>query len=240
MVITTSSKKPFERIALDIVGPLQTSESNNQYILTFQDDLTRFIQAVPIPNQEVSTIAEAYVRKFICVFGTPKVLLTDQGSNFLSELFKNVCKLFKIKKNQTSPYHPQSNGALERSHRSLGDYLRSYATQDPDNWDKWLEYATFCYNTTPHSSTNFTPCEILFGFKAEIPSSLTGAIEPVYNYDDYVIELKARLQNCYAIVRQNQIEAKENSKIRYDKGTCYGWCILYHPTQSISTRFSIL
>ena len=219
MIITSTSKTPFERISLDLVGPLPISEHNNKYILTFQDDLTKFIQAIPIPIQEASTVSEVYVRKIICVFGNPKTLLTDQGTNFLSELFKNVCKLFKIKKIQTSSYHPQTNGGLERSHRSLGDYIRNYASQNPDTWDEWIDFAVFCYNTTPHTATKHTPFELLFGFKPIIPSALTKTVDIVYNYDDYLIELKNKLQKSYEIARNNIYKAKEVSKNYYDKNT---------------------
>lgn len=219
MKITTTSKVPFEKVSLDIVGPIPVSESGNNYILTFQDDLTKFILAIPIENQEAATIAEIFVRRIICIFGLPRYILTDQGTNFLSEMFKKMCQLLKIKKIQTTAWHPQSNGGLERSHRVLGDYLRSYANKDPTNWDSWVDYAVFCYNTTPHTATQYSPYEILFGFKPEIPSSLTKSVDPVYNYDDYVIELKARLQTGYQVIRENLIKAKMKSKTYYDKNS---------------------
>ena len=85
------------------------------------------------------------------------MVLTDQGSNFLSEIFTNVCKLLKIKKIKCTAYYPQSNGALETTHRVLVEYLRCFILEDQTNWDKWLPYATFVFNTTPHTATGFTP-----------------------------------------------------------------------------------
>ena len=85
------------------------------------------------------------------------MILTDQGSNFLSEVFSNVCKLLKIKKIRTTAYCPQSNGALERTHRVLVEYLRCFILEDQSTWDRWLPYATFVFNTTPHTATGFTP-----------------------------------------------------------------------------------
>ena len=86
------------------------------------------------------------------------MILTDQGSN----LFANICKLLRIKRIKTSPYHPQTNGSLERKHRVLVEYLRCYILEDQTDWDKWIPYATFLFNTTPHSSTGFTTNELLF------------------------------------------------------------------------------
>jgi len=112
LVLTDTPEKPFEKCILDI-GLLSITNEGNKYILTFQGSL-KFSKANPIENQETSTIAKAFVTKIIMKHGIPEKILMDQGTNFTSELFKNVCKLLKIEKIQT--YHPESNGALERSH----------------------------------------------------------------------------------------------------------------------------
>lgn len=126
MVIATTSSRVFERVFLDIVGPLTTSYFHNKYVLTFQDGLTKYSEAIPLPNQEARTIAEALVTRIICRHGMPESILIDQGSNFLSACMNEIYKPLKIKKLQTSPYHPQTNGALERSHRDLAEYLRNF------------------------------------------------------------------------------------------------------------------
>ena len=132
-------------------------------------------------------------------FGIPQVILTDQGSNFLNDLFANVCKL-RIKRIKTTSYHPQSNGALERTHRVLVEYLRCYILEDQTDWDKWIPYTTFVLNTTPHSSTGFTPYELLFGRKPNIPGILQRDPPEIrYNFNSYVQELQSRLQSCYEV-----------------------------------------
>jgi len=90
LILTETSSKPFEKCALDIVGPLNITTSGNKYLLTFQNDLTKFSKAIPIPNQEATTVAREFVTKIICEHGIPETVLTDQGTNFLSEVFKNV------------------------------------------------------------------------------------------------------------------------------------------------------
>lgn len=131
-------------------------------------------------------IADALVTQIICKHGNPQKILTDQGSNFLSSLFKGVCKLLKIEKLQTTDYHPQANGALERSHKTLAEYLRHYTDNDQSDWDIWIRYAMFIYNTTPHSSTNYTPFKLLYGYEAALPAELRKTPNPLYNYNDYV------------------------------------------------------
>jgi len=126
MEIIFTAKQPYERCALDIVVPLTESTSGNKYILTFQDDLSKYLAAISIPQQEAETVARVFVLNIVLKLGAPAQLLTDQGSNFLSDLFKNVCRLLRINKVQTTPFRPESNGGLERSHRVLAEYLRHY------------------------------------------------------------------------------------------------------------------
>jgi len=110
MEITTTTRYPFERCALDIVGPMTETLSGNKYI-TFQDDLSKFIVAIPIPQQDAETIAREFVLNVVLKLGAPAQILTDQGSNFLSELFRNTCRLLRIENIQTTAFHPESNGA---------------------------------------------------------------------------------------------------------------------------------
>lgn len=219
MKITTTAKKPFQKIFLDIVGPLPLSHYGNKYILTMQDDLSKFITLVPLPNQESEVVAKGFVENFICLYGTPESIVTDQGTNFMSEIFKNVCKLLKITKLNTSAYHPQTNGALERSHRTIIEYVRTFTAADNSNWDAWLPYAAFSYNSTPHTSTDFMPYELIYGKKPNIPSSLTQSLEVQYNYEDYLCDLKYKLQSAFALARDKLISKKEKSKQIYDSKT---------------------
>ena len=115
------------------MGPMTETMSGNKYILTCQDDLSKFLLAIPIPQEDAGTVAREFVMNVVLKFGAPAQILTDQGSNFLSDLFKSMCKLLKIKKIQTTAFHPESNGSLERSHRVLTEYLRHYVREDQTN-----------------------------------------------------------------------------------------------------------
>jgi transposase InsO family protein len=172
MEITTTAKKPFERCALDIVGPLTETTMGNKYILTFQDDLSKYLVAVPIPQQDAETVTKAFVPRIVLNYGAPAQILTDQSSNFLSDLFKIVCRLLIIKKVQTTAFRPESNGSLERSHRLLAEYMRHYVSEDQSDWDEWVQYAAYVYNTTVYTTTTFTPFELVYGFRSEVPSAL--------------------------------------------------------------------
>ncbi|KAL4100717.1 hypothetical protein QTP88_020751 [Uroleucon formosanum] len=190
MVITTTASKPFERIYLDIVGPLTVSEKQNSYILTIQDNLTKFSSTFPLHSHDAQNVAKALVEGFICQHGIPETILTDCGTEFLSKLFKECCKLLEIEKLNTTPYHPQTNGSLERSHRTLAEYLQHYVDKDHKNWDNYIPYAMFVYNTTVHSTTKYQLYELVYGFPAVVPHNLSRNPTTRYNYDDYSVELK--------------------------------------------------
>ncbi|KAM0724355.1 Retrovirus-related Pol polyprotein from transposon 17.6 [Formica fusca] len=219
LIITDTPTKPFEKCALDIVGPLTVTTNGNKYLLTFQDNLTKFSKAIPIPNQEANTVSKEFVTKIVLEHGIPEKILTDQGTNFLSEIFKNTCKLLKINKIQTTAYHPESNGALERSHRTLAEYLRHYINEDQTDWDEWIPFAMFTYNTTPHTATGYTPFELVYGHQADLPTSLTRPPKPTYNYDDYAQELKERLRATNQLAKEHIKEEKFKAKKQYDKST---------------------
>ena len=175
MVITDTPGTVFDKIAMDIVGTLQKTKTDFEYILTMQDQLSKFCLA-PLKNTLATTIADAFIKKFICIFGAPRIILTNQGRNFFSRLMERVSKRFKIKKIRTTAFHPQSNGSLERSHHALGEYLKQYTSTDA-NWDEWLDLAMLNYNTCVSEST--VTCRRRFFDKILIDSSLRVII---YNY----------------------------------------------------------
>jgi hypothetical protein len=199
MEITTTARHSFEKGAVDITGPMTETMSGNKYILTFQDDLSKFIVAIPIPQQDAETIAKEFVLNIVLKFGAHAQILTDQGLNFLSDLFKNTCKLLKIKTIQTTAFHPESNGSLEGNHRVLAEYLRHYVREDQKNWDEWIPCVVYVYNTTVHTTTLYTPFELVYGFRSEVPSALRETPSVQYNYENYWTELRGRLQSTHEV-----------------------------------------
>ena len=183
--------------------------------MTCQDNLSKHVIAIPIPNQTAEEVANKFVYEIILRYGIPNEILTDQGSQFMSAVFQNCCKLMKIKNIFASVYHPESNGALERSHKVLVEYLRCYVDKTKSDWDQWIQFACFTYNTTPHAVTKFTPYELLFGRKANIPGSLCKQPQPLYNMEDLVQNLKQKFQSAWTQARANLILGKEkrNDKI---------------------------
>ncbi|KAL4103589.1 hypothetical protein QTP88_018950 [Uroleucon formosanum] len=217
MIISTTASEPFEKVFIDVVGPLTRTLDGNAYILTMQCDLTKFSIAIPMANNESNTVAYHFVTSFVCIHGMPQSLVSDQGTEFLSRVFTETCKLIGIKSSTTSPYHPQANGALERSHRTLGEYLRHYVDVNQQNWDSYVPYAMFVYNSSVHSSTGKQPYELLYGKTLLVPNSLTKAPDARYNYDNYQTELKQKLRESHQIARERLIQKKQKTKFDYDQ-----------------------
>jgi transposase InsO family protein len=217
MIITDTPGTAFDKVSLDIVGPFPITNNGNKYILTMQDLLTKYSIAVPLKEATSLTIADAFTKEFICIYGTPKAILTDQGTNFLSILIRALTKRFNIQHFKTTAYHPQSNGSIERSHHVLVEYLKTQIDKE-DNWDEYIKLAMFSYNTSVHEGTKFSPYELIFGKLARLPSAyqpIEESLEPTYQ--EYINTLFNKLYDIREEARQNLIRAKERSKYYYDQ-----------------------
>lgn len=209
----------FERIAMDIMGPLRETTRGYNHILVMTDYFTRWIEAVPLKNTTAQTIAEAFVDNFICRFGTPETLLTDRGSNFISHLFSNVCKILRIKRELTSPYHPQTDGLVERFNKTFAQIMSHYIDEYHSDWDLWIQKAVFAYNTSVQESTLETPFYLMYLQDPKFPLEIIlNNCEKTYLHpSDYKSNLLKRLKIAHELAQLNTKKAKIKQKDQYDK-----------------------
>lgn len=106
MVLTDTTGKAIDKISMHIIGPLPKTQRENKYILTIQDLLTKYSLGIPINGITSVEIADVFIKQFICRFGSPRAILTDQGTNFTSSLITKVAKRFRIKRYTMIAYHP--------------------------------------------------------------------------------------------------------------------------------------
>jgi hypothetical protein len=217
MIITTTASSAFEKLYLDIVGPLDTDTEGNKYILTLQCELTKYIEAYPLQRKDTISVARTLVSNFILRYGVPGAITTDRGAEFMSATMDEVCKLLKISKFSSTAYHHESIGSLENMHKHLAAFMRVQCDGHPDTWGHWLPFWCFAYNTTVNTATKYSPFELVFGKKCNTPSNLINTVEPLYNPDDYALELKYRLQLAHKDARENLLKTKELRKNYYDK-----------------------
>ncbi|CAD6241240.1 GSCOCG00012617001-RA-CDS, partial [Cotesia congregata] len=216
MVLTDTPDAGFDKIGLDIMYPTHISASGNRYILTIQDLLTKFSMAVALEHATAVDVAKALVNRWFCYFGPPKAILTDQGTNFLSSLLKNIAKKYKIKQYHTTAYNPQSNGSVERSHHVLQEYIKQCIGEQGD-WDECLDLASFSYNVSEHEGTGFTPYQLVFGKLPRLPSQFQGVEETNESYAEYLEQLFRRIKQSEAAAGENLRRAKVRSKLYYDR-----------------------
>lgn len=209
-IITTTPIQPFDVVSIDTVGPFPLSVNGNRYALTMQCDFTKYVIIAPITDKSASTVARAVVEKCILANGPMKNIKTDQGTEFKA-VFDEVCKMLNITHKTSAAYHPQTIGALERNHRCFNQYLRIFCNDRNSDWDNWIPYYSFCYNTTPNLDHNYTPFELLFGRKTNTFESMLSEISPLYNHEAYDKEMKFRLQVAHA----NVLDAIQKSKIKH-------------------------
>ncbi|GBM80712.1 Retrovirus-related Pol polyprotein from transposon 412 [Araneus ventricosus] len=121
---------PFERMALDILGPFPVTTKGNRYVLVLMDYFTKWPETIPIPDQEASTVAEELVRSWISCYGVPMIQHSDQGTNFNSALFTKLCELLGILKTRTTALHPESDGMVERFNRTILNHLSLFVSRN--------------------------------------------------------------------------------------------------------------
>ena len=161
-------REPFERIAVDIVGPLPRSRRGNQYILVICDYANRYPEAVPLHSIDAGTVAEQLIQLFARV-GIPKEILSDQGTNFLSQLLKELYNLLQIHQIHTSPYHPQTDRLIERFNKTLKSLLMKLVNKEGRDWDRLLPYILFAYREVLQDTTGFSPFKLLYGREVRGP-----------------------------------------------------------------------
>ena len=110
--------------------------------------------------------------EFICRFGVPKVIHTDQGTEFQSALFQQLCELLQCKKTRTTPYHPQSDGLVERQNRTILAMLSAVVNENLDDWDDHLPYIMSAYRSSVQESTGCSPNLMMFGRENTMPLDL--------------------------------------------------------------------
>ena len=211
---------PMERIALDILGPLPSTRSGNKYILVVADYFTKWTEAFPIQNIEAETVARILVTEVLCRFGLPRQIHSDQGTQFESRLFKEMCTLFDIDKTRTTPCHPQSNGLVERFNRTILGMLTKFVSTDRDDWDEKLPFLMMAYRSSEHDTTGYSPNRMMLGRETELPIDLLFGPPPVTEEtkpaSDFVVNIKETLTKIHTSARTKMLKASDRQKRGYD------------------------
>jgi len=214
---------PMERVAVDIVGPLPRSSKGNRYVLSAIDYFTRWPEAYPLPDQEAETVVDALLEGMFSRFGVPEIIHSDQGRNFESRLFALMCERLGAHKTRTTPLRPQSDGLVERFHRTLGQQLAILTSKHQKDWDDHLPLVLMACRSAVQETTSCTPALLMFGRELRTPAMLAFGRPPDSEDTppgpEYARKLQDRLESAHSFARKQQLSAGVRQRRNYDVRT---------------------
>ena len=157
----------FEPVHFDLVGPF-TPSRGFKYILTIIDRTTRWPEALPIADTTSETVVQAFLDRWMARFGVPVTVTSDRGTQFSSGLWRRTLEKLGINVTTTTSYHPQSNGLVERFHRTLKNALRC-AVRMSESWAKSLPWVLLGIRNAPRGDTSTSTAEVLYGTPLRVP-----------------------------------------------------------------------
>ena len=207
-----------DRVGIDLVFGLPRTEEGYIGVLVITDYLTKFPYVIPIKSKSMIEICEGFFG-FICLFGPPKELLSDQGKEFLNKMIENLVKVVGIDHRITSAYHPRTNGLTERFNQRFIRALMKLAEENPICWNKWIPFVLLAYRTRVQKSTKFTPFETMFGRKMN--SFIRWDSVPTNNESSEIIKrafaIKKQFEVTIPKVKENIEKAQINQKVSQNK-----------------------
>jgi hypothetical protein len=180
------------------------------------DQFTKWVEAVALPDQTAETVARAAVDHFFVRFGCPLEIVTDQGTNFTSQLFTELCQWLGITKKRTSAYHPSANGQVERMNKTIMQTIRCNLERGQDRWEEPLQRIIGAIRCTVNRSTGFTPNRLMLGREVTQPLELmTGVQSAQAPTSTFVAELEKDLLDAHAAARTALGEQQRRQKKEY-------------------------
>ena len=209
---------PWEVLGMDYIGPVEQTHRRNRHILTMVDHFTRLTVLVPTRNQSTETTIKAVVDKWVAYYGVPRVIHSDRGTSFTSEVMAAVCDRLGVRKTQTTAYRPQADGRVERTNRTVKECLTRLLHEHANDWDELLPQVAMAINSATHEGTGYSPFYLAHGEEMQLPVDLAVPLPPgLYaSVPDQVNELLRRLDTAYAIARRHMTSQTERAKRRYD------------------------
>ena len=208
---------PFQLIGIDFCGPLKCTPRDNQYVLVITDYFTRHVNAIALPNCTADTTAAALFNEHFCKYGIPAVILSDRGSHFHNQLMTNMRSLIGYNHIYSTPYHPQTNGAVERFNSTFVPQISKLQDSQHNNWDEYLQAVVFAYNSGTHKTTNYSPFELLYGRAPRLPIHPQPSHFSFNKPHDYFEQLRKTLRIYHQSARNNIILQQAKNKVYYDK-----------------------
>ncbi|XP_068209304.1 uncharacterized protein [Palaemon carinicauda] len=213
--------EPFAELVIDVVGPLPRTKLGFTHLLTIMDRASRFPEAFPMKKITSKAVFDKLV-EFFSRYGLPRKIQSDCGSKFTSRVFKSKCAELAIQHITSVPYHPESQGVVERFHQTLKCILKKYCYEQGEDWDKGLPFALFAIRNFPNSSTGVAPFELIFGHKVRGPLEIFHELLEVNQrgertVGEVVSELKSKLAVAWKYAKDNLSASQATMKTKFDQ-----------------------
>ena len=211
--------RPFQIIGVDVMDLPKTAQGN-KHVLVFQDLFTKWPMVFAIPDQKTDRIVRILVDEIVPFCGVPEALLSDRGTNLLSHMMLETCELLGTKKLNTTAYHPQCDGLVERYNRTLKTALRKHAARFGVQWDRLLSGVVWAYRNTPHEATQEKPSYLLFGLDCRTPTEaamLPPSAVQLTEVSTYREELTVSLTSARELAASSIRQAQKKYKKCYDR-----------------------
>ena len=221
---TVKASEPLDLVHIDFVSMETTVAAMKkpvvQKVLVVIDHFTRYVQAYPVNKEQAETVADTLYNKYICTFGFPCRLMSDQAHAFVRKVLGKLCQQLQVEKVRTSPYHPQSNGQLERVHQMLMRMIGKLDTSKKKHWPEHITSICHAYNATRSQVTGYSPYFLMFGHRPRIPIDLlfpTARQAEVKGLDNYVTTLYKHLKEAVSKAKLTADKEAHRYKRVYDR-----------------------
>ena len=210
-------KYPFEQIAIDTSGPFPESYSGNRYVINIIDLFSGWPESFATKSKSAETVAQILIEYIIPRHSCPRVIVSDNGTEFCNAVIEQISAFFNIKHIRTSVYHPQANGKCERFNRVQNDMLAKLVDRSQRDWDTKIPGILSAYRTAKNESTKFSPFYVLYGRDPVLPVDTLLAPKYRYQGEEYVPTMLENLHGAHHLVRHNLERSHERNKNYYDR-----------------------
>ena len=205
---------PFAKIAVDICGPYPQTTSGNQYIVTFIDIYSGWPECFPVPNKKAETVSHLLMEEVFPRFGAPLQIVSDNGKENINYIMRKTLEELNVHHVTTSYYHPQSNGKVERLHRTMNDILAKKIGENRQSWDLYINQMLAALRFNVSESTKFSPYYLLYGRDVILP--LDNILKPrklYYGDEHHEIALQEQ-HRAFTLIRNYQKRVKQRQADR--------------------------
>lgn len=215
-MLVTIPEEPWATVCTDFVGPLPRTKHGNNMLLVFFDRFSKWIELIPLRKATAESVVKSFRERILARFGTPKVLISDNGSQFSSRILKKYLAEIGVHHQFTAPYCPQEN-PTERANRTIKTMIAQIAKNQHNKWDEHLPEISLALNTSTSESTGYSPAYLVQCREPRLPAALYDELVQGTGASNHSPASKAQeLQEIFKIVRHQLGRAAEDQRRHYN------------------------